>query len=196
MQGSLVKEGDILSTLSDNSVMWVYFNVTEKRYLEYMAETGQNKQSPDIELELANHTRFPQIGKIGAIEADFDNTTGTIAFRADFPNPENILRHGQTGKILINRTVRDAMVIPQRATFENLAKKYVYVVDKDKVVHQREIGIRNELDDVYILEKGLAKNEQIIYEGIRQVHEGEKVEYEERAPELVMKDGSMKNHAE
>ena len=110
-QGSLVKEGDILTTLSDNSVMWVYFNVTEKRYLEYMAEVGQNKQSPDIELMLANHSKFPHIGKIdpahniGAIEANFNNETGNIAFRADFRTRIGLLRHGQTGTVLINRVL-------------------------------------------------------------------------------------------
>jgi membrane fusion protein (multidrug efflux system) len=193
-QGSLVKEGDILTTLSDNSVMWVYFNVTEKRYLEYMAETGQNKQSPDIELMLANHSKFPQIGKIGAIEANFNNETGNIAFRADFPNPDGLLRHGQTGTVLINRVLKGAIVIPQRATFENLAKRYVYVVGKDDVVHQREIVIDHELEDIFVIGRGLDVNDRIVLEGIRQVRDEEKVEYEFRQPEQVM--ANQKNHAE
>jgi membrane fusion protein (multidrug efflux system) len=193
-QGSLVKEGDMLTTLSDNSVMWVYFNVPEKRYLEYMAEVGQNKQSPDIELKLANLSKFPHVGKIGAIEANFNNETGNIAFRADFPNPERLLRHGQTGTVLINRALNGAIVIPQRATFENLAKKYVYVVGEDDVVHQREIIIQYELEDIYVIEKGLEVGDKIVLEGIRQIREGDKVEFEFRKPEEVMKD--MKNKAE
>ena len=158
-QGSLVKEGDMLTTLSDNSVMWVYFNVTEKRYLEYMAETAQNKESPDVELMLANHSKFPHLGKIdlahkiGAIEANFNNETGNISFRADFPNPDRLLRHGQTGTVLIRKTLKGAIVIPQRATFENLAKRYVYVVGKDDVVHQREIVIDHELEDIFVIGK-------------------------------------------
>ncbi len=193
-QGSLIKEGDILTTLSDNSVMWVYFNVPEKRYLEYMAELGQNKESPDIELRLANHNRFPLTGKIGAIEAQFNNETGNIPFRADFPNPDRLLRHGQTGSVVISRALNGAILIPQRATFETLAKRYVYVVGKDKVVHQREIAIQNELEDIYVIEKGLDVGEKIILEGSRQVRDGEKVEYEFRGPELVM--ANQKNHAE
>jgi multidrug efflux pump subunit AcrA (membrane-fusion protein) len=307
-QGSLVKEGDILTTLSDNSVMWVYFNVPEKRYLEYMAETSQGfdlqlkswgdgsgvptsgkrlaivgidnnglvhirtfdaagvrtdafetrdssgalhleiadasgtvstdelgssfpptqadaittlKQllpsllpprvpssaernrvlsavtsivGPDIELRLANFSKFPHIGKIGAIEAKFDNTNGNIPFRADFPNPESLLRHGQTGKVLINRVLHGATVIPQRATFENLAKKYVFVVDKDDVVHQREIEIQHELEDIYVIGKELDVNDKIVFEGIRQVHEDLKVEFEFRQPEQVM--ANQKNKAE
>jgi membrane fusion protein (multidrug efflux system) len=185
-QGSLIKEGDILTTLSDNSVMWVYFNVPEKRYLEYMAELGQGKDSPDIELVLANLKDFPQKGKIGAIEAKFNNETGNIAFRADFPNPDRLLRHGQTGKVLIHRTLKDALVIPQRATFENLAKRYVYVLDKDDVVHQREIVIQNELEDIYVINDVVGVKDRIVLEGIRQVHEGEKVEAVFREPALVL----------
>jgi membrane fusion protein, multidrug efflux system len=195
-EGSLVKEGDVLTTLSDNGVMWVYFNVTEKRYLEYMAETGHNKQSPDIELMLANHDKFPQIGKIGAIEANFNNETGNISFRADFANPDSLLRHGQTGTVRIKRALRGAIVIPQRATFENLAKRYVYVVGEDETVHQKEIVIEHELEDIFVIKSGIlnAKN-RIVLEGIRQVREGEKLEEPEfRKPEDVIK--NAKNTAE
>jgi membrane fusion protein (multidrug efflux system) len=184
--GSLIKEGDILTTLSDNSVMWVYFNVPEKQYLEYMA--NRNRRAEDkIELKLANQTKFPQPGKLGAIEAGFNNETGTIAFRADFPNPDRLLRHGQTGVILIHRTLHDAIVIPSRATYEITDKKYVYVVDKDDVVHRREIVAHHEMDDIHVIEKGVGVGDRIVLEGIRQVRDGEKVEYEFRPPEEVMR---------
>ena len=86
-EGSLIKELDILTTLSDNSVMWVYFNVPEAQYLEYMASLKHDNEDHKIELVLANHNKFPQSGKIGAIEAQFNNETGNIAFRADFQEP-------------------------------------------------------------------------------------------------------------
>ncbi|HEX3447676.1 MAG TPA: efflux RND transporter periplasmic adaptor subunit, partial [Isosphaeraceae bacterium] len=88
-EGSLIKEGDILTTLSDNGAMWVYFNVPEKYYLEYMAALEQPEKEDKIELVLANGDKFPQTGTIGAIEAEFNNETGNIKFRADFPNPVN-----------------------------------------------------------------------------------------------------------
>jgi membrane fusion protein (multidrug efflux system) len=194
-QGSLVQEGEILTTLSDNSVMWVYFNVREAKYFEYM--DGQNDHPEDlkIELELANHEKFEQVGKIGAIEADFNNENGNIAFRADFPNPRRLLRHGQTGTILVSRVVHDAVVIPQRATFEVLQKRYVYVVDEDHVAHQREIvPDRNELEDLYVVKSGLGVDEKIVLEGIRQVRDGDKVEYEDREPDQVV--AHLKYHAE
>ena len=86
-QGSLVKQGESLATLSDNSTVRVYFNVPEARYLEYMAETGPHKQSPDIELILANGKKFGHVGKFSAIKADFNNETGTIPFRAGLSEP-------------------------------------------------------------------------------------------------------------
>ena len=75
--GSLIKEGDILTTLSDNSVMWVYFNVPEKQYLEYMASPKQDKEDQKIELELANHDKFPQPGTIVRSRANSTTRPGT-----------------------------------------------------------------------------------------------------------------------
>lgn len=198
--GSLIEEGDVLTTCSDNSLMWVYFNVPEARYLEYKADldtakaNGTNPHQLTIELKLANGEIFSEQGKIGAIEADFNNTTGNIAFRADFPNPSGLLRNGQTGTILIHRTLKDAIVIPQRATYEILAKQYVYVVDDENVVHQRDITIESEQDDIFVIKEGLKEGEKIILEGLRQVRDGDRAEYEFRTPEEVL--SNLKYHAE
>ena len=194
--GSLIDEGAVLTTLSDNAVMWVYFNVPEAHYLEYKAamDEKKNKQDLNIDLMLADHSKFSQTGKINAVEADFNNKTGNIAFRSDFSNPDGLLRHGQTGTVLLHHTVKNALVIPQRAKFDILAKTYVFVVGEDDVVHQREIKYQHEQDDIYLIEKGLDANDKIILEGIRQVRDGEKVEYEFVAPEEVL--GHLKYHAE
>ncbi len=181
--GSLINERDILTTLSDNRVMWVYFNVPEAHYLEYMAGRGQAKEAPRIELVLANGRKFPYPTTNITIEAKFNNETGNIPFRADFANPDDLLRHGQSGTLLIHRTLNNALVIPRRATFEKLDKRYVYVVAKDGVAHQREIVIQNESEDLYVIKKGLDVNDRIVVEGIRQVRDGEKVEYAFRKPE-------------
>jgi membrane fusion protein, multidrug efflux system len=186
MQGSLVKEGDILTTLSDNSVMWVYFNVPEARYLEYMNSSDQTKAEQKIELRLANHTTFPEPAISLRIEAQFNNETGNIPFRADFPNPNRVLRHGMTGNVAISRTLHNAIVIPQRATFAILAKRYVFVVGSDEVVHQREIVIQNEQEDIFVISSGVGVDDKIIYEGVRQVRDGDKVEFEFRPPEQIL----------
>ncbi len=192
--GSLVEESEILTTLSDNKVMWVYFPVTETRYLEYKADFEQHQDELVIDLVLANGEKFRYPGKIGAIEADFNNETGTVAFRADFPNPDRLLRHGQTGTVLIHRVLDNALVIPQRAAFEILARRYVYVVGDDNVAHQRDITVANELDDIYLIKDGLALNDRIVLEGVRQIRDGSKVECEVEPPEEVLK--HLKYHAE
>lgn len=202
-QGSLVKKEDLLTTLSDNSVMWVYFNVPEARYLEYRARQGKGRVNSQqlelvdsrIELVLADGSKFEQsAGNTVTIEGKFNNETGNIPFRADFPNPNGLLRHGQTGSVLIHQTLNKAIVIPQRATFEILDKRYVYVVGKDNVVHQREIVVQHELDDIFVIKKGLEVSDKIVLEGVRQVRDGEKVEYEVRPAELAL--SNQKQHAE
>ena len=193
-QGSLIEDRDILTTLSDNDVMWVYFNVPESRYLEYKANVDRDQDDLDIELVLANGEKFAQTGRIGAIEADFNNTTGNIAFRADFENPNRLLRHGQTGTVILNHVEKNAVVIPQRATFEILAKRYAFVVDEKGVAHQREIEVKNEMEDIYVIKEGVDANDKIILEGIRQVRDGEKVEFEFLPPEEAL--GQLKYKAE
>lgn len=201
-QGSLVKEGDVLTTLSDNSVMWVYFNVPEARYLEYRSHQASSLSPSQlkladsrIELRLANGSLFDQTARdVVTIEGQFDNKTGNIQLRADFPNPRRLLRYGETGTVLIHQIQRNAIVIPQRATYSILDKRYVWVVGEDHVVHQRLITIRHELEDIFIIKSGLTVNDKIILEGVRQVQEGEKVEYEYRKPEEVL--AHQKFHAE
>ncbi len=128
------------------------------------------------------------------MEADFNNKTGNIPFRADFSNPSGLLRNGQTGTILIHRILKDAIVIPQRATFEVLDKQYAFVVDKHNVVQRRNITIETEQDDIFVIESGLKEDDKIILEGIRQVRDGDKIEYEFQKPEDVL--GNLKYHAE
>jgi membrane fusion protein (multidrug efflux system) len=193
-EGSLIKEGDVLTTLADNSVMWVYFNVPEKYYLQYMANRKQREQEDKVELVLADGETFPQPGKISAIEADFNNQNGNIKFRADFANPAGLLRHGQTGTIKIRRLLKNVLVIPQRATFELLDNRYVWVVDKNSVAHQTLITVKTELEDIFVINSGLTAQDKIVLEGVRDVEEGEKVKYEFRTPEEALK--NQKFHAE
>jgi len=203
-QGSLVKKEDLLTTLSDNSVMWVYFNVPEARYLEYKASQGKTKDNTrlklanaKIELVLADGNKFEyDAGDTVTVEGKFNNETGNIAFRADFPNPDGLLRYGQTGTVLIHRALKNATIIPQRATYEILDKRYVYAIDKDNVPHQREIAIQHELEDIFVLKSGLKVGEKFVLEGMRQIHDGVKLEEEPEflPPEVAL--ANQKNHAE
>jgi len=183
--GSLVDEGDLLTTLSDNSKMWVYFNVPEAEYLDYKA-TAKKDSVMKVKLIMANHQQFKFPGIVQTIEADFNNETGNIAFRATFPNPNGLLRHGETGSILVTAPLTDALIIPQKATFEILEKKYVFVIDKDNVAHQREITIAASLPDIYVVKSGLAEGDRILLEGLRKVADNDKIHYEYHEPKAVI----------
>lgn len=183
--GSLINEGDLLTTLSDNSEMWVYFNVPEAEYLNYKtSETAENLQR--VHLLMANNQLFEYPGVVKTIEADFNNETGNIAFRATFPNPKGLLRHGETGNIEMTIPLKNAIIIPQKATYEILEKKYVFVVDQDNVVHAREVTIASEMPDLYVIKEGLSENDKILLEGIRKVKDNDKIEFTYEDPETVI----------
>ncbi|MBX2872859.1 MAG: efflux RND transporter periplasmic adaptor subunit, partial [Saprospiraceae bacterium] len=171
-----------LTTLTDNSMMWVYFNVPETVYLDY---AQQPSEVAALKLQLANNQIFDHKGKITAIEAEFDNATGTIPFRATFQNPKRLLRHGQTGNILWPIQLQEAVLIPQKATYEVLEKRYVYVVDDEGNVTSREIKIATELDNVYVISEGLNMNDKFLIEGLRKVKNGDKIEFEYKEPKEI-----------
>jgi membrane fusion protein (multidrug efflux system) len=182
--GSLVNEGDLLTTLSDNSQMWVYFNVPEAEYLNYKSNQTQENLLK-VSLLMANNQIFGYPGVVKTIEADFDSETGNIAFRATFPNPDALLRHGETGNILMTIPLKNAIIIPQKATYEILEKRYVFVVGKDNIVHSREITIASEMPDLYVIKDGVNEDERILLEGIRKVKDGDKIAYDYEDPETA-----------
>jgi membrane fusion protein (multidrug efflux system) len=177
--GNPVRKGTHLAALSDNSAMWVQFEMPERHYLALITDRAEDWRSVDLELILADQGKYPHTGKINQILASFNNINGDISFLAEFPNPDGVLRRGQTGTLLIKREVKDAiLLIPRRATFEgpNLWKRYVYVVDKDHVAHRREIVLEDGADDVSVVEKGVEVGDRIVVDGVGQVHDGDKVE--------------------
>ncbi len=172
--GSLVEVGELLTTLSDNSKMWVYFNVTEAVYLDFIRNNNVNDPKQAVQLKLANGELFDQPGIVETIESDFNNETGNIAFRATFRNPNAVLRHGQTGMIYMPVLLKDALLIPQKASFEVLDKKFVYVV-KNGIVESRQITVSNEIPHLYEVSEGLTSQDTILIEGLRKVKNGDKI---------------------
>ncbi|UOB16102.1 efflux RND transporter periplasmic adaptor subunit [Abyssalbus ytuae] len=184
-EGSLLDEGELLTTLSDNSKMWVYFNVPEAEYLDYITSTNKDSEK-EVDLLMANNKRFNHSGVVETIEGEFNNETGNIAFRATFPNPDRILRHGETGTILMKVPYKNALIIPQKATFEILDKKYVFVVDKDDIIRLREISIEAELPHLFIVRKGLSEEDRVLIEGIRMVKEKDKINCNFVQPDSIL----------
>lgn len=174
--GSLLDEGELLTTLADNSKMWGYFNVPEAEYLDYIS-LDKKANNAIVMLEMANHKVFGQKGEVETIEADFNNETGNIAFRATFPNPKRILRHGETGKILMPVVYKKAILIPQRATFDVLDKKFVYIVDANNILKAKQITISAEMPHLYVVANGLSAKDKILAEGLGKVKNNERIKY-------------------
>ena len=189
-EGSLLEEGEILTELSDNSQMWVYFNVPEAEYLDYKVKLDKNNPVK-VNLMLANNKMFNHSGLLETIEADFNNETGNIPFRATFSNPEGLLRHGETGNILLSTKLKNALIIPQKATFEILDKKYVYLVDSNNILHAKQVQIAEELQHIFIIEGGLNESDKILLDGLRKVRENDHISPKFVAPKLAISQLSL-----
>jgi membrane fusion protein (multidrug efflux system) len=183
--GSLLDEGSLLTTLSDTSKLWVYFNVPEAEYLDYKLHQSEDDRIKKVQIRMANGKIFNQPGEISTIEADFDNTSGNIEFRATFANPDRLLRHGETGTILMAKPYKNAMLIPQKAVFEIMDKSYVYVINKEGKLEQRMVKIEADIPHLFIIKEGLQDDDKILIEGLRKVHSGEEVKIDLRPPEKV-----------
>ena len=191
--GSLVDEGDLLTSLSDNTGIYAYFNVSEPEYINYQthsAERGNNQ----VSLIMANGEPLPDKGFIQNIEGEFDNETGNIAFRAKFPNPNQLLRNGETGKVQMTLPLKNALIIPQKATYEIQDQTYVFVVDKNGKVSSKNIKIAYELPDMYIISEGINENDRFLLEGVQKVKDDQKVKTRFQDPKKVLK--SLKLNAD
>jgi membrane fusion protein (multidrug efflux system) len=183
--GSLVDEGELLTSLSDNSQMFAYFNVSEPEYLDYETNV-KDRANSKVSLLLANNRPLKYQGNVETVESEFNNETGNIAFRARFPNPEKLLKNGETGKVQMTVPLHDALVIPQKATYEIQDKKYVYVVDKSGVVKSKNITVTGEMPDLYVVGSGISENDRILLEGVQKVKEDNRIEADYKSPEEVV----------
>ncbi|MFZ4477397.1 MAG: efflux RND transporter periplasmic adaptor subunit [Saprospiraceae bacterium] len=163
----------------------MYFNVPEQEYLNYKMHTQQGGQQK-VKLRMANNEMFEYTGTVETIEGEFNNETGNIAFRATFQNPKRLLRHGETGNIILEKPIKNAILIPQKATFEILDKRYVFVVDKEGGVHLTPIEIAAEMPDLFVVSKGVTETDMILLDGLRKVKDGVKIQYVYQDPQQVL----------
>jgi membrane fusion protein (multidrug efflux system) len=183
--GSLIDEGELLTSLSDNSQMFAYFNVSEPEYLEYESNV-KGRAETGVSLRLANNQLFKEKGKVEVIESEFNSETGNIAFRARFSNEDKLLKNGETGNIQMIVPLRNALVIPQKVTYEIQDKTYVFVVDKNNVVRSRNITIASEMPDLYVVGSGISEGDKILLEGVQKVKDEQKIVYDFQAPKTVL----------
>ncbi|TDB68948.1 efflux RND transporter periplasmic adaptor subunit [Arundinibacter roseus] len=183
--GSLIDEGTLLTSVSDTRFVYVYFNVSENEYLEFIKSRKQTGDTDNriVELQLADGSEFPEKGRIQTMEGEFDEGTGSIAFRAQFSNPGKLLKHRSSGTIRLTNAVTDAILVPQKAVFEIQDKSYVYVVGKDNQVKVKSFVPKSRFSDYYLVQSGLKEGDRVVYEGIQSLKDNVKI-----LPKLVKAD--------
>ena len=181
-QGALVSSAmaQPLTTISDNSQMYVYFSLTEKELLNLTRAGGtldeQLAKMPEVQLELADGSIYAEKGKIDAVSGVIDQTTGSVSMRAIFPNKQNILRSGGMANVIFPYTMENVLLVPQSATVDIQDKKFVYVLQPDSTVKYTEIRISNLNDGKnYIVLDGLKSGEKIAVEGVTRLNDGMKI---------------------
>ncbi|MCD8043255.1 MAG: efflux RND transporter periplasmic adaptor subunit [Tannerellaceae bacterium] len=165
-----------LTTVSDNSEMYVYFSMTENQLLSLTRRYGSIdnalKSMPDVQLQLSDGSSYSQPGRIETISGVIDLTTGSVSLRAVFPNEGHLLHSGGSGNVVIPSVRENCLIIPQIATLEIQDKKFVYKVSGDTpqrtVVEVTPVSNGQE----YIIESGLSEGDVIIAEGVGLIREG------------------------
>ena len=175
--GSLIEEGDLLTTISGNKDIYAYFSVSEKEYLDMMNRPDASWKN-NLALQLASGQMHEHRGMVETAETVVDKNTGNIAFRARFANPGHLLKHGSSGKVMVFENLKGAMVIPQKSTFDVQDKTYVYVLNEQNIVQRRAIATKLRLGHLYVVSAGLTTTDRVLYEGIQILREGERIESE------------------
>jgi len=161
-----------LTTVSDNSDMYVYFSMTENQLLDMTRRYGSRSKAleemPAIELILNDKSTYPSQGKIETISGVIDTSTGTVSLRAVFPNKEGLLQSGGAGNV----QKRNCIVVPQAATYEVQDKVFVFKVVDGKAQSAPVEVTRVNGGKEYIVDKGLNVGDVIVAEGVGLLREG------------------------
>lgn len=171
-QGSAVAEGDLLTTLTDTREVLAYYQLPEAELLG----TSVERASDQVGLRLADGSLYPTRGSVDAIAAEVDSTTGTLTVRARFANADRRLRHGSAAKVVLDRPLPRALLVPQASTFEVQGDVYVFIVGDDSVVTARKITVAHRVDGDYVVTAGLRDDERFVVEGVHKLREGQRID--------------------
>ena len=171
--GSLVGPGDPspITTVSDTSMLYAYFSMNEKEYLDFLlnsrgaAMSEKLKNMPMVELLLANGDVYSEKGRIEAVTGQIDPATGSIQFRVSFPNPQKLLSNGNSGTVRIPISYDNALVLPESATYEQQGLVYIYKVEKD-TAKRSVINIEDRVNNMVVIKDGVSKGETVVAEGV------------------------------
>ena len=170
-KGALVNTASVLTTVSNNSSMEIYFSLTEKDALSMtQASLGE---MPSVKLQLADGTIYGHEGKVTKMSGVIDAATGSVQVIALFPNPDRVLKSGGSGAIIIPKDNNSAIIIPQSCVSEVQNKKFVYILDKDNKVKYTEIKVDPQNDgNNYIVTEGLNVGDKYVTNGITKLTDG------------------------
>lgn len=170
-KGTLVSSSNVLTTVSDNSSMEVYFSVTEKAAM--VLQNAGLQSLPSVKLLLADGSVYPHEGKVTKMSGVIDQGTGSVQLIALFQNPKRILKSGGAGTIVIPRQTTDAIIIPQSCVSEVQDKKFIYLLGKDNKVKYSEIKVDPQNDGMnYIVTEGLKTGDKYVTNGITKLSDG------------------------
>ena len=171
--GDLVSTTTILTTVSQLDPIKVYFPISEQDYLRASKASGPPLEGIPLKLILSDGSTFPQTGHVLWTDRQIDTSTGTIRLVASFPNPGNVLRPGQYGRVqAITRQLHDALLVPQAAVTELQGNFQVSVVTNDDKVEVRTIKIGPAIDGKWIVNEGVAFGERVVVGGLQYAQPG------------------------
>jgi membrane fusion protein (multidrug efflux system) len=179
-QGSLIGKGEMepLTVLSEVNNVHAYFSMSEADFFSFLAnlpgKTAEEKihNIPPVNLALADNSVYTNKGKVELVQGQFDRNSGSISFRAVFPNSEKLLRSGITGRIRIPFLQQNKLMVPQQATYELQDKVYVFAVGDSNKVVSRQITVTGKSESNYIVSKGVSNGETIVYSGLQRLRDG------------------------
>ncbi len=173
---------DPLTTISSLGNMYAYFSVNEKYLLDISrtipGSTLQDKLKhfPPVRLILADGSMYPEQGRIETASGLVSTETGSVNFRATFPNPLAMLKSGNSGTLRLPRTLDSALVVPQSATYDIQGKHFVYVVQADSTVQNTAIEVTATPDGKrFVVNSGLAPGDVVALEGSSELKAGQKI---------------------
>lgn len=173
-EGALVSPSDPrpLTTVSDIDEVYAFFAMNERDYLDFIQTTkGKNlsekiKNFPPVELQLVNGSLYDYKGKIETVTGQVNPSTGTVSFRATFPNPDRLLVNGNSGSIRIPKTYEQVPVVPEAATYEQQGRVYVYKVQGDTLAVSVPIVITDRVQNLVIVQSGVKPGDPIVARGV------------------------------
>jgi membrane fusion protein (multidrug efflux system) len=178
----------LLTSLSNIDEVFAYFKVSETEYLQLLGREVKGRKLTavlgKVSLVLADGSPYPLKGTIETIEGDFDRETGSIAIRARFDNPDLILKHGSSGKVMLHREWGDALLVPEASAFTIQDKNYVFVLDKNNVAHTRNFNTLARFNHCFVV-SGLKPGERIVVEGLQEIRDGQSVKPKHHSADTV-----------